>query len=375
VTEGRKLRVGIVGMSSDHVWWMGDGLAALPEVELVAAAEAYPELRQQGLERWKLQHTYPDMELMFATEQLDAILICGDNLSKATIVEAAARRKIHVYSDKPMGATFAQAQASWKAAHDAGITYMVAYHSVFSPVYEHNKQLLQAGAIGKPYLARGVVGHGGPIEYGCTQYFTEWLFDNKRNGGGSFVDEGCYLLDEFVDVFGNVAEVSAFTTQMGHRDYLPQDVEDNSVAILRFANGALGVVDSKWGQVGPAPIRASYHGDRGTLIVRDQAGPSSIELYSTVSPAPVVPGNWEPIDLSTAAPGSHPNAPGLRAWSGPGAGGRSDAEARTFVAHALANEPIQGAAGPATALHVQEIIDAAYVSARTGRAVKLPLEQ
>src|ERR1043166_2292439 len=97
-------------MSSDHVWWMGDGLAAQPDVELVAAAETYPELRQQGVERWKLQNTYPDMESMFASERLDAILICSDNLSKAAIVEAAAGHKIHVYSDKPMAATFDQAR-------------------------------------------------------------------------------------------------------------------------------------------------------------------------------------------------------------------------------------------------------------------------
>src|SRR5207249_9158095 len=50
-----------------------------------------------------------------------------------------------------------------------------------------------------------------------------------------------------------------------HRDYLPSDVEDNSVAILRFASGALGVIDAKWGQVGPAPVRTSFHGTRGTL--------------------------------------------------------------------------------------------------------------
>ena len=39
MSEGRKLRVGIAGMTSDHVWGMGDGLAALPEVEIVAGAE------------------------------------------------------------------------------------------------------------------------------------------------------------------------------------------------------------------------------------------------------------------------------------------------------------------------------------------------
>jgi predicted dehydrogenase len=63
-----------------------------------------------------------------------------------------------------------------------------------------------------------------------------------------FVDEACYLVDGFVDILGAVTEVSAFTAQMGHRGYLPPDVEDNAVAILRFANGTLGVIDSKWGR-------------------------------------------------------------------------------------------------------------------------------
>ena len=39
MTATRKLRFGIAGMTSDHVWNMGDGLAALPEVEMVAGAE------------------------------------------------------------------------------------------------------------------------------------------------------------------------------------------------------------------------------------------------------------------------------------------------------------------------------------------------
>ena len=88
----------------------------------------------------------------------------------------------------------------------------------------------------------------------------------RKNGGGTFVDEACYLLDGFVDYLGPIAEVSAFTAPIGHRDYLPADVEDNAVAILRFASGALGVIDAKWGQVGPAPLRTSFHGAQGTLI-------------------------------------------------------------------------------------------------------------
>ena len=395
----RQLRFGIAGMTSDHVWSMGDGLAALPEVTLVAGAEPYPELRQKATEQWKLARTYEDFHLMLEAEELDAILVCSDNASKDEIVEAAARRKVHVYQDKPMAATLAQAERSLRAAAESGITLMVAYHSAFSPLYDQVKQLLQEGAVGRPYLARGVTGHGGPVEYGCSPYFTEWLFDRTKNGGGTFIDEACYLLDGFVDYFGAITEVSAFTAPIfagkphggvdadegvrrtretgslehgkpRHRDYLPNDVEDNAVAILRFANGALGIVDSKWGQVGPAPVRTSYHGTHGTLT----SGPNGTELYSTAEPH--VPEDWQSIELPAGRTGGGRAPENLRAWRSPAAGpntGRGGREQRYFVDCLLHNRPIEGASSPRVARDVQEAIEAVYRSAETGRAVPLPL--
>jgi len=188
MAEKQRLRFGIVGMTSDHVWAMGDGLAALPDVELVAGAEAYPELRERAAQQWSLQRTYEHHEQMLEREELDAILVCTDNAAKANIAEAAARRHVHVYQDKPMAATLAQADRIVRAVQSSGITLMVAYHSAFNPVYEQMKRLLGEGAIGNVFLARGVTGHGGPVEFGCSKYFCEWLFDRQRNGGGTFID-------------------------------------------------------------------------------------------------------------------------------------------------------------------------------------------
>ena len=371
MAETKTLRFGIVGMTSDHVWNMGDGIAALPEVELVAAAEPYAELRSQGTERWKLKQTYEDYETMLGHEELDAILVCGDNAGKAEIAEAAAKRKIHVYQDKPMAATLEQADRILKAVESSGITLMVAYHSAFDSLYEPVKQLIQDGAIGSPYLARGVTGHAGPVEFGCSQYFTEWLFDRQRNGGGTFIDEACYLLDNLVDYYGAVTEVSAFTAQIGFRDYLPADVEDNSVAILRFANGALGVIDSKWGQVGPAPVRTSFHGSQGTLIT---GGPNGTELYSTTQVA--TPSDWESIDMSAMPVHGRTNT-AIKGWRAPKAAraayGPGGPEPRFFVDAVLNNTPITGPTSPRLARDVQEVIEAVYRSAESGRAVQLPL--
>ena len=383
MTVGRTLRFGIAGMTSDHAWGMGDGLAALPEVELVAGAEPYAELRERATQQWGLQRTYADFDKMLAEENLDAILVCGDNASKADIAEAAARRKVHVYQDKPMAATLAQADRALRAAQESGITLMVAYHSAFNPAYDQVKGLIQGGAVGNLYLARGVTGHGGPVEYGCSKYFCEWLFDKQRNGGGTFIDEACYLVDGFVDYLGAITEVSAFTAPIvagvgngeskRHRDYLPDDVEDNSVAILRFANGALGVIDAKWGQVGPAPVRTSFHGTRGTLT----NGPNGTELYSTA--APHVPHDWEPIDVPAGrGPGGGHATAELKAWRAPsgrdGGAGRGGREQRYFVDCLREGRPIEGASSPQVARDVQEVIEAVYQSAESGRAVQLPLK-
>jgi predicted dehydrogenase len=367
MAEGRTLRFGVAGMTSDHVWGMGDGLVALPEVALVAGAEPYAELRERAAKAWSLDRTYADPVAMLDREELDAILVCCDNAGKAEIAEAAARRGIHVYQDKPMAATLAQADRILRAVEASGITLMVAYHSAFNSLYEPVKQLIAAGAIGRFYLARGVTGHAGPAEIDCSRYFCEWLFDRQRNGGGTFIDEACYLLDAFVDTLGPVTEVSAFTAQMGHRDYLPPDVEDNAVAILRFANGGLGVIDSKWGQIGPAPVRTSYHGVQGTIV----SGPSGTELYSTAETT--APEAWEPLDLSTRA-GRYRTSGNLRGWRAPGAAQGGGLEQRTFVRAVLEGRPIEGATSPRVARDVQEVIEAVYLSAERGAAVRLPLE-
>lgn len=325
-------------------------------------------MRKQATERWKLASTHATLDAMFAAEQVDAILICADNGSKAEIVEKAAARKIHVYSDKPIAATLAQAERIASAVRASGITYMCAYHAAYNPVYEQVRGLVAEGAIGKVYLARGVIGHGGPKEFGCSEYFCEWLFDKAKNGGGTFIDEACYILDAFVDIVGPISEVSAFTANMGHRPYLPPGVEDNSVAIVRFRDGALGVIDAKWGQVGPVPVRTSYHGTHGTIVI----GPAGTEIYSTANAR--VPASWQTIDLSSRpAFGRVPE--GLRGWRAPDVPrsqtGSNGPEQAHFVECVRKGVAVPGPAGLATARDVQQAIDAVYRAAETGQVVKI----
>jgi predicted dehydrogenase len=359
VQDTTRLRFGVVGLSSDHVWKMGDGLAAQSRVELVAAADDDAGLRRRAAERWGLDRSYASHRPLLEAAAVDAILVCCDNAAKAEVAEEAAGRGVHVYMDKPMGASLGQARRIHAAVSAAGVRLMIAYHHTFNPFYDDLSRLLRDGALGTVYLARGAVGHAGPRETGCSDEFCAWLFDGRRNGGGSFADEGCYILAEFIDRLGRIVEVSAFTAHIGHRSYLPPDVEDNAVAILRFGSGALGLIDAKWGQAGPSPVLTSYHGLDGTLSIL----PDRAELAMRL-PAEPGPG-WEPTGLSAGIGSWRRNQPR------PPDAGWDGREQRAFLTGLASGRPVEGPAGPAVALHVQEVIDAVYTSARTGRAVRV----
>jgi len=345
------LKVGIVGMTSDHVWRMAEQLVDAGAV-LVTGADPAEELRNSVKDRFGLETVYADSADMYKNHSLDAVLLCGDNAGKAGLVEEAASHNVHVMQDKPISATLEQAGRIVAASESADIKLMVAYHNFFGDGYGRTKEWINDGTIGDTYLARAHIGHAGPREIGCSEYFQGWLFDREKNGGGTFIDEACYSLSAFLDYLGPITEISAFMNQMGWRDYLPADVEDNSVAIVRFQSGVLGVIDSKWGQIGPLPNGSSYHGTEGTLLV----GRGSLKLYSRKAGLPDAKQGWIDVPTDTGR---------VR----PGIGG----EAEYFVQSVLNDTPIEGAVSARGARATQEAIEAAYRSATTGQTVKLPL--
>jgi len=334
-------------MVNDHVWFMADSTHALKNAKLVSAADPHAELTQRAAERYGVS-TYASYEEMLDREQLDAVMVCSDNAEKVRIVSAAAQRGLHCYVDKPMSATLAQANEMVAVARRAGIKVMIAYHFSFGGAYRTVKGWIQNGRIGQVYLARASIGHAGPREINLSKYFVEWLESKERAGGGAWVDEAGYMISAMIDNLGPVTDVSAFMTQQGWRDYLKPEIEDNSAAILKFASGALGVIDSRWGQIGRMPFSQSYHGTEGTIM----QGFEAVRLYSRHDvPADLV--GWLEVPVA-----------------GQGFG---DPEAAHFVNTVLADGDFSGIISLEGARDVQAVIEAGYLSAEQGRAIKLPL--
>lgn len=119
-----RLRVGVLGLTHDHVWGNLKDLIDSGEGEVVAAAEPHPALREH-IRSYGLQKIYDDYSDMLDGEQLDAVYIFSDNLRGVELAEMAAERGLHIMVEKPMASTYAGAARMYGAARAAGVQLMV----------------------------------------------------------------------------------------------------------------------------------------------------------------------------------------------------------------------------------------------------------
>ena len=143
-----------------------------------------------------------------------------------------------VLCEKPLAMNLAEARLMLQASKDAAKSFGVAYYRRFYPKLERARQLLAAGAIGKPVLA----------ELTChswldgTESERNWLIDPAKAGGGPLYDIASHRIDVLNYLFGQPLRVSGHLSNAVHH----YAVEDNATVMIDYANGVRGIVDVRW---------------------------------------------------------------------------------------------------------------------------------
>jgi len=258
------LRVGVLGLSHDHVWGNIAALASGACGRLVAASEPDPRLRERlrGLDGSVALHESHDA--LLERRDVDAVLVFSDNRASAELGVRALGRGLPVMIEKPMAADLAGAEALLGAARRAGLPLMVNWPTVWRPALRHGLALATSGEIGEPVQLSHRGGHAGPREFGCSPQFVEWLYDPRLNGGGALVDYCGYGAMLCRLVLGRPQTVTAVSARLRKAD-LPS--EDTAVVVLTYPR-AIGLIEATWNQIGGEPALAMVvFGDRGTLLV------------------------------------------------------------------------------------------------------------
>ena len=240
------IRVGIVGtggISRAH----RNAYDKAGGFEIVAVCDIVGKKARQAAEEWGVpkKSVFTSYNKMLEMEEIDTVSVCTYNQGHRRPTVAALNAGKHVFCEKPMAATLADATAMVEAAKTNGKILQIGIHSTFNPRLQFAKKIIAEGILGDIYYSEssGCRRRGNP---GHTFIY------KKTAGAGAIVDIGVYNMHDSLYAMGypKPVRVSAIT-----EDYISQqdprfkdimDVEEFGAAWVRFENGGVMVFKISW---------------------------------------------------------------------------------------------------------------------------------
>jgi len=261
-------RIGILGLHHDHVWHSLGELADLPNMEVAAAADPFPELREKFSQVCDapVSDSYDDV---LNRDDLDAVYLYTSNRNATKLAIAAMNRGLHALVEKPMAADRADAQAMVDAAEANGVRLMINWPFAWWYQLQHAIRLCRADDIGELWQVKYRAAHEGVVLMGHSHYFADWVEDEAQSGGGALIDYCCYGAVLSRVLLGMPESVSGLWGNY-YRDDL--DVDDNAVITLKYPR-AMAIAEASWTQHGKlgayTPI---IYGKTGSFLVVPRLG-------------------------------------------------------------------------------------------------------
>jgi UDP-N-acetyl-2-amino-2-deoxyglucuronate dehydrogenase len=207
----------------------------------------------------------------------------------------AARRGLHVLSEKPLDVRTDDIDALLAAAEATGARIGVFFQDRASPDLIWLKRLIDTGGLGRPILASAQVKWYRPPEYFVgTGWRATWALD----GGGALMNQGVHTLDALLWLFGDVERVSGRIRTLMHEI----EVEDTAVAALEFTNGALGTLEATTAAYPGYSRRLELTGSNGTVIVESDRVVAVDLREAPAEPPPQTEGLKNPSASSASVP-------------------------------------------------------------------------
>ena len=225
--------------------WIVIGIGDIATRRVIPAIQAEPGSRLYGLVTRDPQKAVPydarvwtSLDEALSDPAVQAVYVATPVFLHAPQTIQSLRAGKHLLCEKPMAMNEAEARTMVQAAEESGRTFGVAYYRRTYPKVQRAKQLLEAGAIGKPVLAE-LTSHGW---FGEKENNRSWLIDPAQAGGGPLYDIASHRIDVLNFLFGQPMRVSAHLSNVVHH----YPVEDNATLLIEYPSGMRGIVDVRW---------------------------------------------------------------------------------------------------------------------------------
>lgn len=343
---GRKIRIAIVGcgrISKNH---FGSIDRHRDELELVAVCDIDPVALADHSQRYNVP-AYRDLEEMLHGESLDLVVLCTPSGIHASQTVAVASHKVHVITEKPMATRWNDGVRMVKACDDRGVRLFVVKQNRRNTTLQLLKRAVAEGRFGKIHLVHLNVFWTRPQSYydQGNGWRGTWEFD-----GGAFMNQASHYVDLLDWLIGPVEKVQAMMSTTREIE-----VEDTGVLNVKWRNGALGSMSVTM-LTYPENLEGSITilGEKGTVRISGLAV-NDIQLWRFD----------EPREYDDQVQSANYQTTSVYGFGHP-----------LYYKNVI--DVLRGNAEPETdgreGLKSLELLIAAYLSARDGKTVSLPLE-
>jgi predicted dehydrogenase len=225
---------------------------------------------------------------LLARDDIQVIHCCTPNDAHAQLLQDALHAGKHIYCDKPLTRTLAEAEEIAALAQPSDKVHRMTFNYRFVPAILRAKELVDAGFLGDVYQFRAAYLHAGYVD--PKRPLTGRL-QMAQSGGGAIMDLGAHVFDLVRFLVGEFAEVSA---QL--KTFIPQrpdpktgrmgvvDVDDVAIIQAKMVSGAIGIVEATRLATGTQDeLRIEIHGSRGAVAF-NLMDPNWLSVYDNTRP-------------------------------------------------------------------------------------------
>ena len=268
-----KLRIGIVGLGRLGKRHAENLAKRVDRANLVAACSVVPGELEWARSALGLASVYDDYGKMLERADLDAVFIASSSSVHAAQIVQGLERGLHVFCEKPMGVSLEECLAVEKAvALHPDQTFMVGFVRRFDPSYRYAKQLIDEGAIGKPFLVRS--------QTVDLDEYAPFQVKFVPTSGGIFLDMNVHDIDLARWYLGDeVKSVYAIGGSYVHPEFETVNDADNTCALLKFRTGRMAVISVSRTAFHGHDTHTEITGSEGIIKIGMTPAKNRVELF------------------------------------------------------------------------------------------------
>lgn len=252
------LRVAVLSFWHVHAGDYSRSTQAHPDTELVAVYDDDAERGAAGAKDFGVDYT-DDLDALLARDDIDAVTVTTETSRHRDVMVAAARAGKHIFTEKLLAPTVAEAEEIIAAADDHGVKLIVSLPRLYHGYTAKINEILASGVLGELTYGRVRLSHDGAVK----NWLPERFYDPKTAIGGALTDLGChpvYLTQLFL---GDDPDTVGAT----YRSITKRPVDDHAVVTIGYPNQRIGVIEAGFASRNPFSIE--LFGTEGALVYND----------------------------------------------------------------------------------------------------------